>query len=170
MEGRSCRLELDLASDGSEDMAGAGTIGDAIGITTWSFTTTTGITPTVRLSITGMPTTVVDMEVRARLAKQDTGHRPQITEGAEECTTGPGHRRGRSREIATQRAATVKRTGRPACIREHSMAMTTAENRKATRREGLRACRVAGEAGPMAAGGAADTAVEGTTKKSLFSS
>ena len=105
--------------------------------------------------------------VRARRAgMQVTGRRRETTAGVGACTTVPGLRQGRLKEITTRREAMAIPTANRACIPARSTDMTTAVNLEATPRAESPAFTVAVA---VAAGSAADMAAVADTTKNLFS-
>jgi hypothetical protein len=130
---RSFRLEWDSESGFSVVLAGVGTIGDATGMATTSFTIIPTTTRAALPFTTEMRTTAAAAEDPARPVTPATG--PEVRLDAVTYTTVRGHRLGHLKETSTPRVATRSlRMVRPVPIRVPSAAMTTGANREATHR------------------------------------
>jgi hypothetical protein len=136
MTAHTFRSELDSESDSSEDMDGAGVIGDLIGTTDTRFMTTTGITReaarfTTETTITGAEasaadsTTIVAEIVPAPMLR--TGLLASVVEKPTVTARSPGH----STETARRREDTRNPAVRAGPAHAPSAATTMADRREA---------------------------------------
>jgi hypothetical protein len=103
---RTYRLELDSESGSSRDLDGDGRIGDLIGITERSFTTTRGTTHKAGPFTTETSTTGAGTADPVHPAEQGTGGHQGMSAYTAMCTTGRGDRRSLLRGTLTHREAT----------------------------------------------------------------
>lgn len=136
MTAHTFRSELDSESDSSEDMAGAGVIGDLIGTTDTRFITTTGITReaarfTTETTITGAEASAADSTAIVAEIVPAPMLGTDLPASVVEKPTVPARSPGHSTETARRREDTRNRAVRAGPAQAPSPATTMADRREA---------------------------------------